>query len=338
MSVRHLSPGLSRFTRFPSTSLIFAALGFGLSFGAPLSAQIVPLGGDIAVSLPDGDLESGANIAADRNGGWGVTWKSAHLDVFPDIGRQRRFDRDDHPVSGSLRDHDLPSADLGLDGGGKGVTAGVRQRPELGGAEVAAQCFDRLGATASAAVRVDTGAISQVSPYPGAVSIATASDGRSVVAWQEILRVPLALPSVYFRMLGADCAPEGEVISLGSVGTIGRSQPHVAVRGDGTIALVWIEGEQDSNLHVRAQLFDPDGAPLGSSSIAGPSGRLPSEPRVAVSASGLIAVVWKSDLQPPTSGSGTGIGARVLAADGTPTGDVLLLRSSRAANTAAPAV
>lgn len=136
--------------RSPSLACALAWLGFATA-AYPLPAPILPIGGEIAVSEPDGDYESGSHIAADRQGGWGATWRSESLDFSDPTGRQRRFDRDGAPVAGSLRDHEFEFADLGLDGDGDGVLVGVRARPELSGAEVDAQCVDALGLPAARA-------------------------------------------------------------------------------------------------------------------------------------------------------------------------------------------
>lgn len=321
------------FWKFVQRRIPLAALAV-VMLTAPSGAQIVPVGDEIAVSQPDGNYEGAANVATDRNGSWGVTWKSAPLDFFSETGRQRRFDRDGGAVPGTLLDHELVVADLGLDGEGDGVLVGVRPRPELGGAEVDAQCVDPLGAPRGGRVRVDTGTISAASRYPGGVRVATDTDGTSVVVWYEIPRAPGGLPSVFFRRLQADCNPEGEVGSLGAIGVIGRRDPHVALRSGSGFVLVWVEGEVAANMHVRAQLFDSEGSEVAPAFVVAPSGRWPTQPTAAVGPTGAFAVVWKSDSTPPTSGSGTGIAARVFAADGTPNGPELELRTSRAANTA----
>ncbi|HRA41978.1 MAG TPA: hypothetical protein PK108_15665, partial [Pyrinomonadaceae bacterium] len=102
--------------------------------------------------------------------------------------------------------------------------------PELSGAEVDAQCVDALGAPRGARVRVDVGTISAASRYPLNVRLATASDGTSVVVWQENPRDSAIPPSVFYRRLAADCTPLGNVGSLGAVGVVGRRETHVALR------------------------------------------------------------------------------------------------------------
>ncbi len=315
---------------FASACLFAAAL--------PLSSQIVPVSDEIAVSQADGDYESFANVAADRNGGWGVAWQTERLDFSHPTGRQRRVLRDPEFLPGSLLDVPLLHPDLGLDGEGYGVLAGIVDRPTLGGAEVDAYCTDIQGMPAAGLVRVDEGTISPASRLPSDVRVATDSDRRSVVAWQENPRVAGVPPSIFFRRLSGYCTTSGEVGSLGAVGFIGRREPHVAYRGDGGFVLVWVEGEEEANLHVKAQLFDGEGTAVAPAFVVAPSGRRPSHPTVAVSPTGAFAVVWKSDLAPPTSGSGTGIAARTFAADGTPLGSELVLRTSRAPNTADSAV
>lgn len=317
-----------------------AAGGAGLA--APAAGQIVPVGDDIAVSQRDGDHESGASVAADHQGGWGVTWQSEDLDFAHPAGRQRRFDRDGGPVSGTLRDHELVGADLGLDGEGNGVLAGVRPRPELGGAEVDALCVDLLGAPRGARVRVDAGAISGATRRPSSVRVATATDGTSVVVWQETPVDFVTPPSVFFRRLLADCTPTGNVGSLGAVGVVGRLEPEVASRPDGGFVLVFLEGEATDDLKVAAQQFDADGAALAPAFQVSQTVVQPIfGPSVAVASDGKFAVVWRTfsaaaSLVP--EGASSGISGRVLAADGTPLGGELPLRLPRPANATASSV
>ena len=303
-----------------------------------LAAEILPLGDEVAISQPNGDFESSANVAADRRGGWGVTWQVASIDFSHRNGRQRRLDRDGGFLPGSLLDHVLEHADLGLDGEGRGAVVGIRERPDLGGAEVDALCVDIQGLPRAALNRVDAGVISPISRRPDGVRMAMDSDGSSVVTWQENPRVAGVPPSVFFRRLLSDCTASGEVGSLGAVGVVGRRQPHVAYRADGGFVLVWIEGEQADQLHVMAQLFDRQGMAVAPAFVVAQSARRPSHPSVAVSPAGTFAVLWKSDLAPPSSGTGTGIAARVFAADSTPLGGELALRTPRPPNTAESAV
>lgn len=318
--------------RVPSSALavvLLAAAGAGLS--APAVGQIVPVSDEIAVSQRDGDYESDANVAADRQGGWGVTWESTDLGFAHSTGRQRRFDRDGGSVSGTLREHELVIADLGLDGEGEGILVGVRSRPELGGAEVDALCVDTQGAPRGARVRVDAGTISGASRLPSDVRVATATDGTSVVVWQETPRDFVNPPSVFFRRLLADCSPSGDVGSLGAVGVVGRREPHVARRPDGGFVLTFVEGEQEEHLHVAAQQFDASGTALAPSFPVSQTEQRASDPSVAVGSDGKFAVVWGNFAR-------TSVAGRVFAADGGALGGELSLRLSQSQTLATVAV
>lgn len=312
-----------------------------LSLPQPLAAQIVPLGDDIAVSQPDGDSESSPNVAADRNGGWGATWMSTSLGFEHETGRQRRIDRDGDAVPGTLRDHEFATADLGLDGEGKGVLVGVRARPELGGAEVDALCVDLAGAPRGARVRVDAGTISAASRVPSDVRVAVGSDGTSVVVWQESPRDGSIPPSIFYRRLLADCTPTGDVGSLGAVGVVGRREPRVAKRSDGGFVLTFVEGEQPASLHVEAQQFNASGLAFATSFTVSQSDLSPSDPSVAVGSDDTFAIVWAT-VGPPgahtPAGGSTGVSGRVFAADGQALGGELSLRLPRAQTSGGAAV
>lgn len=342
MDNQHSSPAQLPFHFSPLALALLAACGWLAPAAASAAAEIVAVSGELAVSQTDGDFESGARVAADRQGGWGVTWRTEDLEFANSTGRQRRFDRNGGAVSGSLIDHELAGADLGLDGEGEGVLVGVRSRPELGGAEVDALCVDVLGAPRGARVRVDAGTISAASRRPSAARVATATDGTSVVVWQETPVDGVTPPSVFFRRLLADCTPTGDVGSLGAVGVIGRREPAVASRPDGGFVLAFLEGEAADNLKVAAQLFDADGDALASSFQVSQSVVQPTfGPSVAAANDGAFAVVWRTSGAAAASGpagSTTGISGRVFAADGTPAGGELPLRLSRPANATASSV
>jgi len=315
--------------RFPIAVLAVLGLAAG-GLAAPTAAQIVAVGGEIAVSQPDGNYEYGANVAADRNGGWGVTWTSLPLDSSSETGRQRRFDRDGEAAPGTLRDHELVGGDIGLDGEGDGVLVGVRPRPELSGAEVDALCVDAQGAPRGALVRVDAGTISAASRRPSHVRVAMASDGSSVVVWQETPVDFVTPPSVFFRRLLADCTPAGNVGSLGAVGVVGRREPEVAMRPDGGFVLVFVEGESTDNLKVAAQQFDAGGSALAPSFLVS-QGVVQQyySASVTVASDGKFAVAWRTPAPPNAS---SGISGRVFAADGAALGGELPLRLPRATN------
>ncbi len=331
--------------RYSIVALAILLLQFALAatvLAAPEAVQIVAVSDEIAVSQPDGGYEFDAHVAADRQGGWGVTWRAEDLESAPPTGRQRRFDRDGGAVSGSLRDHELETASLGLDGVGKGVLAGVRARPELGGSEVDAQCVDVQGAPRGARVRVDAGTISAASRRPSNVRVATASDGTSVVVWQETPVDFVTPPSVFFRRLLADCTPTGNVGSLGAVGVIGRREPEVGSRPDGGFVLAFLEGEATDNLKIAAQQFDAGGTALAPSFLVSQS-VVPQffGQGVAVASDGTFAVVWRT-LAPPgvlaPEDESSGVSGRVFAADGTPLGGELPLRLPRPTNVTESAV
>ena len=206
MEAQHCPTG-SRRLSFAAAPAAFVFASVCLCAAAtPLAAQVVPVSDEIAVSQTDGDYESLANIAADRNGNWGVAWQAERLDFSHATGRQRRVLRHGEFLPGSLIDVPLQRPDLGLDGEGYGVLVGIVDRPELGGAEIDAYCTDIQGMPASGLVRVDTGTISPATRLPSDVRVATDSDRRSVVVWQENPRVADVPPSIFFRRLSGRTA------------------------------------------------------------------------------------------------------------------------------------
>jgi hypothetical protein len=309
--------------------LLLATALVGLDFASSAGAQIVPATDEFEISRPDGDEASQPAVAADRRGGWGVTWavrNSSNQSGAP--GRIRLVDRDGEFVSGSLRDLPLDAPDIGLDGAGNGVAVGILPRPELGGFEVDAQCFDSTGRPRGDSVRVDSGNISPDTRVPRAARVDVESDGSFVVVWQEDPQVE-APSSIFFRRFDADCFALGNVQALGAVGDIGRHDPRLARRPDGGFVVVWLEGSAPSPPRVVTQAFDAQGVAVAPAFAEPHGNRLASSPNVVVAPSGEFAVAWRSDAESSSSGIGNAVFARVFSVGGTPLGDTLSLRSPR---------
>ncbi len=323
MEARNLKQAARRRSNSRSIALLTAGLCFP-ALPARLGAQIVPLGGEIAISPVDTHNEYSSRVATDRQGGWGVTWRVSNYDFVDQPQRMRRVGRDGNLVASTLREHDLLDPDLGLDGAGNGVVVGQRARPELGGFEIDALCLDRLGRPRAERVRVDAGAISPATRVPGAARVAVDSDGTFAVVWMEQPRLAGVPTSVFFRRFDAGCRALGNVQSLASVGEVGRRDPHIATRTDGGLVLAWLEAEGEG-VRVRAQLFDREGSPIAPSFAASEKVIWPyAGPTIAVSSSGSFAIYWPSD---PISPRLYEIAAlvRVFSIDGSPLGSEYML-------------
>jgi hypothetical protein len=299
---------------------------------------LVPLGGEFYVSPADGDYESHFGLASDRAGGWGAVWNRDDLDFEEDGSRHRRFDRDGEPISGSLRELDIRSADLALDGQGRGAVVGIRARPELSGYEVSARCLEADGSPRGDFVRVDAGDISAATRLPLSPRVAMDTTGSMFVVWEESPRVQGVPPSIFFRRLDANCQPLGNVESFGAVGVVGRREPEVAIRATGGAVIVWIEGEEVANYRVMLQMFEADGSAAAAAIAIDAPDLVPRFPAVAVGVHGEIAVVWHSTDPDLTGGEAAGIAARRIGFDGTPRGAQIGLRNSREAFVSGPSV
>lgn len=315
-----------------------ACLGGALCFASfvePRGAfgQLLPVGAEIEVSHADGlDHESDVGVAADRAGGWSVAWAAVDVDFGSLDARQRRFDRDGEALGGATPVADLESPDLALDGEGRGVLVGIRERPDLGGAQVDAICLDAAGAARGAAVRVDGGDISPATRRPSDPRVAMESDGRFVVVWTEFPRDPAIPPSVFFRRVDANCAPLGVVGDLGSVGSAGQRQPDIAIRWNGGFVITWVEGVERAAYRVLAQRFETDGAAAGAALAVTAAGRFGENPAVAVGRDGLIAIVWRGGESSDAHGEDSEVASRIYTDDGLPLLLELALRPVREAN------
>jgi hypothetical protein len=308
-------------------TLILSAALAPTGFASSLGAQVVPIGGEIAIR-PPGPSEEYLEVSSDRLGGWGVAWDYRDPDDGREgEGRMRLFDRNGDFVSGTLRDFEWRYPTIGLDGAGNSVVIGLKWHPELGGYELGASCVDYAGRPRGAAVRVDTGNISPGTRVPYLPDVAVDTDGTFVAAWQENPQVAGVEASVFFRRFDAECRALGDVQSLGSVGTVGRRTPKVARRQGGGFALVWLEGPGSGFPRLVAQLFDRQGNALAPEFVVADNSRSIDLVDVIAAPSGDLAVSWRSGHQ---GSSGASLLARVFSDVGSPVGSQLTLRDSAA--------
>ncbi len=94
--------------------------------------------------------------------------------------------------------------------------------------------------------------------------VATRADGSFVVVWQSP-GIDSSGNGVVARIFGADGKPAGDEFQVNSEEEDDQSVPNVAALANDTFVVVWQSNNQDGSAHgVYGQLFDVDGAPLGS--------------------------------------------------------------------------
>ena len=168
-------------------------------------------------------------------------------------------------------------------------------------------------------------------------SAAIASDGPGnfAVSWHRSDDYHNDLEGVRARLATALGVPLTDEFRVSAVRPGRQKNPDVAMAPDGRFVVVWESEDQDgSGYGVFGQLFDASGLPVGS--------EIPinywtlgdqRSPSVAMGPEGRFVVAWTSD-----DGISSDLVVRLFEADGSPTGDELLIWSPVVVDTAGPGV
>lgn len=123
--------------------------------------------------------------------------------------------------------------------------------------------------------------------------IAMAADGRFVVTWASDEQDGDDW-GIYARQFAADGTPSGEEFQVAETSAGAQLYPDVGIADDGTIAIVWLEIEDDSSTSgAWLRRFDSAGIPLGASYRLTDHYR--GYPSVAVHSDGRFWAVWGGD-------------------------------------------
>lgn len=127
-------------------------------------------------------------------------------------------------------------------------------------------------------------------------AIASAADGRSVIAWTDSAADGSG-SGVYARRYLANGEPAGPVFALHTSTTGNQDQVRVAMQPNGLFAAVWRSDPNSGTTNppaarILVRLFDPDGAPL-SAEVRVDSGLFSgSDPAIAADGQGRYTAVW----------------------------------------------
>jgi hypothetical protein len=183
---------------------------------------------------------------------------------------------------------------------------------------------------------------------PNQAAVAGDASGRFVVAWAD-QRPKGELQNVYARRFAAAGTPLGAQLVVNATAHV-ASRPDVAVRADGSFAVVWTGvATSDDQADVFARRFAADGAPQGADLVvntttAGRQGIGPDAQRqgaaVAALADGGLAVAWTSDVVDSESSDERRSRLRLqrFASDGTKVGGELEVAAELGQTAAAPDV
>jgi Ca2+-binding RTX toxin-like protein len=153
------------------------------------------------------------------------------------------------------------------------------------------------------------GAVIDDDDWSGAAAVATAADGSFVVVWID--------GGINARLFDAAGDPQGPPfpVSPFETGVSDATQPQVAMSGAGDFVVIWSTEDEAGIDAVRGRVFDPNGVPGDTFTVATGSFSPWNPPNVAMSSTGQFVVVY-SRIDQSTGGTGVVYGRRFDAAGG----------------------
>ncbi len=250
-------------------------------------------------------------VAMAANGNYVVVWSSDNEDGSGWGVFGQRFDASGAPVGSKFQVNDTFNnnqrwATVAMDAAGNFVVVWTSENQDSTTHSVYARGFNADATEAFAEFKVNTYDVlpSDAQKNP---SIAMASDGRFVIAWEgEGLGVT---HGILFRRFNADGSPRDAADRVANAFDRGmETTPTVAINDSGDFAIVWAVG---NNLYVRP--FGDDGNPVWVEEDQVNSFSSSGGPDVAIDGTGRITVVWQS-----SNILHNGVWMRTYASDGTP--------------------
>lgn len=288
------------------------------------------VGGETRVNSTTAGLQSGSSVTSLKDGGWIVTWESAHDGNQPDI-YQKRYDSTGQAITGDIRVN-LTTAGFqdqqsvtGLSDGGWIVT--WKSPNQNSGYDIYQQRFDKDGNPqlrdfhGNLADRLVNSETDDNQQLPSVTGLA---DGGWVVVWQSENQDG-SDAGICQQRYNAAGEPISYEILVNSTTVNRQCVPSVTDLSDGGWLVTWTSNNQDGDLFgIYQQRYSSRGVAIGGEVQVNTTS---SDNQLHVSTSGLKdggwVVTWTSDGQ---DGSGSGIYQQRFNKDGqkigptTPTG------------------
>jgi hypothetical protein len=307
------------------------------------AANVAPLGPETQVNQFTHGGQRPSDVLFDDDGEFTVVWGS----YFSSPGgsyvsaNARRFGANGSPLGGQFVVMDLAE-----------YASGASTDSRASGGLVAVRSFDS-GVVEAARVGSNgtpqgSFVLSREDHYLFSPTVDVAPGGEFLVAWSDAESgYPLDVTDIRLRRFHSTGAPAGEVVEVTGPGALGeRHSTRVARNADGDFLVVWADDaspETDtSGFSIQGRLFGPTGTPLGgqfqvNERTLGDQG----DPQVAAAPDGGFVVTWyddPSDVPGAGDGSGGGIRARILSAEGVSTASSFAVNSFTAGDQFRPSV
>lgn len=178
--------------------------------------------------------------------------------------------------------------------------------------------------------------------------VAVDPQGRSIFVWQDSGTIDTSTPrtEIFLRRFDAAGSALADPVIVNTLTEDDQVSPRIALGADGSFLVIWQSDEPDPEAEgavrrfIRGQAFDADAQPVGGERIynAVTTGTYTDRHAdVAALTGGGFVVVWQQEtaIAPDT---GRNIQARLVAANGAPSGDAFVANSAIGASESLPAV
>jgi hypothetical protein len=282
--------GLPAVATNPNGGFVVAWISqFGSSRGVAarrFDAAGAPQGPDFRVDV-DPSYAYSTEVAVDAKGRFMVVWRDRIADGSVDGILGRRFSAAGTALGGEFLVNGFTTGYQGSPGVAAQPGGGfvVTWFSFGGGEDIHVRRFDAAGTPLGAEFKAN----SYTTGVQAAPSIASAPDGRFVIAWTGDF-VDGELRNVYGRRFDAAGTPVGADFRINANHTGDQIVPRVAMAADGSFAVAW--AEFDAGRFV-ARRFDASGAPVGFEHVL-PSVFLASSSSVGSDLAGTFTVAYEN--------------------------------------------
>lgn len=306
------------------------------------AANLAPLGPEAQVNQYTYGSQRPSDVLFDDDGEFTVVWGSYSSSPGGSYvsANARRFGANGSPLAGQFVVMNLAEYASGASAGSR-ASGGLVAVRDLGGTLEGV----RLGTDGTSH---GSFAISREDHYLFGSTLEVAPTGEFVVAWTDVESgYPAYVTDIRMRRFHSTGAPAGEVVEVTGPGALGlRHSTRVARNAHGDFLVVWADAaspETDtSGLSIQARRFGPTGSPLGdqlqvNERTLGDQW----EPQVAAAPDGSFVVTWFDDpgnVPGAGDGSGSGIRARTLSAEGELTASSFAVNSYTAGDQISPSI
>jgi len=261
-----------------------------LPAGGPIGTDaIVPVFDEARVNTTTAGDQKNSSIGVADDGSWVVVWEgysARDRTVF-----FQRFNSSGVAVDGETAvdgaaTHSQTNPQIVVGGDGRFVVVWESDDANRGG--VFARLFDSSGQALGDSFQVNT----TTYDYQRAPSVAIASDGGFVIAWEGR---DSNKKGVFAQRFDADGNAIGGEIAVNATTSGDQKAPSIGIAADGGFVIAW-EGYDSDKKGILAQRFDANGVMVGGEvSVNATTAGEQTNPSVAVAADGGFVVVWEGN-------------------------------------------